>query len=193
MFDSIFKDFWLIGFVVGSMIRGIYNRRERKITSAHQSGFDIALLTLASIGLFFLPIIYLFSSLLNFADYYLPLWTGWLGMLVFIAALCLLWRSHVSLGSNFSLVLEIKEKHSLITHGVFRYIRHPIYAAHLLWGIAQALLLHNWIAGYSMLFFFLLLYWRRVSREERMMLEYFGDEYSKYMKRTGRLIPKFWK
>lgn len=193
MFDNIFKDFWLIGFVVGSVIRGIYKRRERERPRAviRQPGLDTTLLVLASLGLFFLPIIYLFSSLLNFADYNLPLWTGLLGILVFIAALCLLWRSHVDLGRNFSIVLEIKEKNSLITHGVFRYIRHPMYAAHLLWGIAQALLLHNWIVGYSMLFFFLPLYWQRVHREERMMLDHFGDEYGKYMKRTGRLVPKF--
>ena len=33
-----------------------------------------------------------------------------------------------------------------LTEGVYRHIRHPMYAAHWLWGLGQALLLQNWIA-----------------------------------------------
>jgi protein-S-isoprenylcysteine O-methyltransferase Ste14 len=58
-----------------------------------------------------------------------------------------------------------------------------------LWGIAQALLLWNWIAGWGSLVLFLPLYVLRMPREERMMLEYFGDAYRMYMHRTARVIP----
>jgi len=68
-----------------------------------------------------------------------------------------------------------------------------MYAAHLLWGIAQALLLQNWIAGLSMLVFFLPVYLYRVPHEEQMMLEHFGEEYRSYMNRTGRIIPRVWR
>jgi protein-S-isoprenylcysteine O-methyltransferase Ste14 len=60
------------------------------------------------------------------------------------------------------------------------------------WGFAQALLLQNWIAGLSMLVFFLPVYLYRVPREEQMMLEHFGEEYRSYMNRTGRIIPRLW-
>jgi protein-S-isoprenylcysteine O-methyltransferase Ste14 len=67
-----------------------------------------------------------------------------------------------------------------------------MYSAHLLWGIAQALLVHNWIAGVASLAVFLPLYLLRFPREEKVMLNEFGDEYREYMKRSGRVFPRFW-
>jgi protein-S-isoprenylcysteine O-methyltransferase Ste14 len=86
--------------------------------------------------------------------------------------------------------MEIQQSHSLITCGVYRYIRHPIYAAMWLWGIAQALLLQNFIAGLAGLVSFLPLYLFRVGREEQMMSSHFGEAYQTYMNRTGRIIPR---
>jgi protein-S-isoprenylcysteine O-methyltransferase Ste14 len=59
-----------------------------------------------------------------------------------------------------------------------------------LWAVAQPLLLHNWIAGFGLILLFIPLYLIRVPREERMMLEHFGDEYRDYMRRTGRIFPR---
>ncbi len=112
-------------------------------------------------------------------------------MAIFAFALWLLWKAHDDLGHSFSPSVQLKKEHALVTLGVFRLIRHPIYAAHGIWGIAQALLLQNWIAGLSMLVFFLPLYLARVPREEQMMLERFGEEYREYMNKTGRVLPKF--
>jgi protein-S-isoprenylcysteine O-methyltransferase Ste14 len=64
-----------------------------------------------------------------------------------------------------------------------------MYASMWLWGVAQALLLQNWIASWAGLVMFLPLYLLRVPREERMMLEEFGEEYRAYMNRTGRVVP----
>ena len=60
----------------------------------------------------------------------------------------------------------------------------------LLWGIAQGLLLENWLAGWSALVPFALMYLLRTPREEQMMIEFFGQEYRDYMRQTGRLIPR---
>jgi len=86
--------------------------------------------------------------------------------------------------------LKIRSEHTLVTSGVYRHIRHPMYAAHLLWAIAQALLLSNWLAGWALLVTFVPLYLVRAPREEHMMLEHFGEEYREYMSRTGGLIPR---
>ncbi|MGD9345377.1 MAG: isoprenylcysteine carboxylmethyltransferase family protein, partial [Candidatus Aminicenantes bacterium] len=56
--------------------------------------------------------------------------------------------------------------------------------------LAQAMLLQNWVAGLSMLVAFWLLYSNRVTREEYMMCDRFGDEYRDYMGRTGRVFPR---
>jgi len=194
MLDSIFEAIYLVGFIAGSVIRRLATRQYRRHSAAisRETELDKLLIMLASIGMILMPLFYLLTPWLDFADYCLPTWAGLIGAAVFAVSLWLLWRSHADLDGSWSPYLEIREEHSLVTHGVFLHIRHPMYAAHWLWGIAQALLLQNWIAGLAMLASFLPLYLVRVVREEEMMLESFGEEYRSYMNRTGRVIPRLW-
>ena len=189
---GLFNVMYVAGFVIGSVIRKVYTcgYRRGETRTRHRSVVDAALVALTAAGLFVLPLVYLFTGWLDVADFPLPAWMGWGGTAVFAAALWLLWRSHADLGPNWSAELRIRCEHTLVTGGVYRRIRHPMYAAHWLWGIAQALLLGNWIAGPSLLVTFLPLYLLRVGREERMMREAFGEEYRRYMRRTGRVIPR---
>ncbi len=189
MLNNYFKFLYLIGLIAGFLIRARYIRRKKEYTFR---GMDKMLLTLVSIGMPLAPVIYLATPWLDFADYHLPLWAGWIGVAIFSMALWLLFRSHADLGRNFSPTLEIKEGQTLVTSGVYSHIRHPMYAAHWLWAVSQVLLLQNWIAGPAFLVTFLPMYLYRVPREEQMMTENFGDEYRSYMKRTGRIIPRFW-
>jgi protein-S-isoprenylcysteine O-methyltransferase Ste14 len=109
-----------------------------------------------------------------------------------IASLWLFWRSHSDLGQNWSVSLELREGHEMVTRGVYRLIRHPMYAAIWIWALAQGLMLQNWLAGWSVVPAFAAMYLLRVPREEQMMLEQFGDEYRAYTQRTGRVVPR-WK
>ena len=65
-----------------------------------------------------------------------------------------------------------------------------MYSAHVLWGIAQVLLLPNLIAGPLALIVIFAVIALRVPREERAMIVEFGDAYRQYMERTGRILPK---
>jgi len=98
-------------------------------------------------------------------------------------------RTHEALGRNWSVTLEVRENHRLVTEGIYRYLRHPMYTAFWLWALAQALLLPNCIAGPAGLLGFGTLYFFRVNREEQLMLDTFGEEYRAYMARTRRIIP----
>ncbi len=133
--------------------------------------------------------IFIFSHWLDFADYTLPAALGWVGALLFGAALWLTWRSHHDLGANWSPTTVLHADQTLVTDGIYTRIRHPIYAARWIWGLAQVLLLWNWIAGLTNLVCFLPIYFYRVPREEQMMVDQFGDAYRQYMQRTGRVIP----
>jgi len=196
MLDVGLKATWFAFVVVGAVIRGVYVRRHGRPTIADDlnTGLDKLLLLLSGVGMQLIPIVYLLFGWLDFADYGLPraasLVLGVVGALVFAVGVWLLWRSHAELGRNFSPTLQIVEDHVLVTDGVFRRIRHPMYSAHLLWAIAQMLLLQNWIAGPAFLVVQIPLYLRRIPAEERMMLEQFGDEYRQYMGRTGGLFPR---
>lgn len=198
----IFKYVFLVGFIAGIVIRSIcvarvphWWKKKQNVVINRESILEKLLMLPVFLGLLVIPILHLTTAGLNFADYHLATWASYLaggfGVVFFVLALWLLWRSHFDLGSNFSPELKIKEKHTLITNGIFRYIRHPMYAAHFLWAIAQALLLQNWIAGWAFLVAFFPVYLQRCPKEEKMVLEQFGDGYREYMSRTGRLIPRF--
>jgi len=191
--DNIFEVIFLVGFVTGTVIRKVYTFKCRsdKATDKLKSVMDIVLISAGGVGLA-APLFYLFSPWLDFANYDLPGWLGWIGTAVFAAALLLLWRSHADLGRNWSATLRIRQQHSLVTDGIYRHIRHPMYAAHLLWAIAQGLLLENWLAGWVFLVTFIPLYLVRAPKEEQMMLDNFGEEYRNYISRTGGIIPRIW-
>lgn len=129
------------------------------------------------------------SGFLAFADYAFQLWLAWAGTFVFAVSLWLFRRTHKDLGRNWSVSLDIRETHKLITQGVYAKIRHPMYSAFWLWALAQALLLPNWIAGLSGIVGFGTLFFGRVFEEERLMEKTFGTEYRDYMRRTWRILP----
>lgn len=183
---------FLFGFIVYATIRGVFEQRTKgneKVVSRGGTR-DRILIGVLFVGTFLLPALYLFTPWLAFADYRLPAWAPWCGTLVMCAALWLFWRSHADLGQNWSRTLEVRKGHQLVEHGVYRSIRHPMYAAIWLFSLAQGLLLQNWLAGWSAFVTFALMYFVRTPGEERMMGEFFGQEYQDYMQRTGRLFPR---
>lgn len=183
---------FLVGFVVYAGIRHHFEQRTKSNEKVLRrfDALEKALLLIVFVGNLLLPALYLFTPLLSFADYRLPAFAPWCGSAIMLASLWLFWRSHADLGLNWSISLEMRKGHQLVRHGVYRAIRHPMYASILLWGIAQALLLQNWIAGPSALVTFVPLYVCRTPREERMMSEAFGEEYRDYMRQTGRVFPR---
>lgn len=194
MADSIFifKALFTTGLIAYLVILGMGRSRTRQNTVAdrRESAIHGLLSTLSFLGTHVIPLIYIFTPWLGFADYPLPAWMGWIGLLIFAFSLALIRKAHVDLGRSWSVRMEIVEGQKLVTRGVYGVIRHPIYAAMWLWGIGQALALPNWIAGPAALLLFVPIYFYRVPREERMMIDHFGDEYREYMKRTGRFVPK---
>jgi len=194
MFNSVFKVVYFVELVIISIVRKIYTAKfkKSKLLVDKKTIHDLIFLGLNGIGML-VPIVFVFSTVLDFANYYHPEWLKWIGAVLFGFAIWLLWRSHADLGKNWTPTLGICKDHGLITSGVFKYIRHPMYAAHLIWAVAQIMLLANWIAGYSFLLFQIPLYLFRVKNEENMMLSHFGDKYCEYMSKTGRFIPRFWR
>lgn len=191
--DTLIRAIYVAGMISMFALRLTCRIRTRNgwVVETRFRTLEVSLLTFAFIGMLVVPLVYVFSDTLSFADYVLPSWTGWAGTLIFLAALWLLWRAHSDLGQNWSQTLALREEHELITHGVYRRVRHPMYAAFWLWAIAEALLLHNRIAGFSQLVSLAGLCFLRVPREERMMLDRFGGEYQDYMNRTGRVLPRW--
>jgi protein-S-isoprenylcysteine O-methyltransferase Ste14 len=184
----------LVGIIATAAIRAPHGRRSGKVTvvESRKSRAEVTLLALMWIAVMILPLVSIVTPVLSFADYPLRVVPWFLGTVCLGFGLWLFYRSHADLGTNWSLSLEIREGHKLVTNGVYEHIRHPMYTAILLNAVAQALLLPNWLAGPSCLVAFLLMLTFRLGREEQMMRERFGDDYVAYAARTKRLIARVW-
>jgi protein-S-isoprenylcysteine O-methyltransferase Ste14 len=191
MDGSLFNLIYLIELVAITIVRSLSTTKYRQLKTEEDrtTRLDVSLLVFSGVGMI-LPLFYIFTDWLDFANYSLPAWVGWLGTALFAGAIALLGITHQALGPSWTPTLGLRKDHQLVTGGVFKYIRHPMYAAHLLWAVAQPMLLHNWIAGFSFLVVALPQYLLRVEAEEEMMLDSFGEEYADYMEDTGRIFPR---
>lgn len=185
------KILWLLGVIGWFAIRYPHQRRSRRTPKARRNvgAREIAALAISASGLGIIPAIYVFTGMPEFASYPFHVVQAILGGAIFAFALWLFYRTHKDLGRNWSVTLEVRDQHKLVSNGVYNRVRHPMYAAFWLWGLAQAVLLPNWIAGFAGLIGFGTLFFLRVGHEEQMMLDTFGEEYRDYMKRTARVIP----
>jgi protein-S-isoprenylcysteine O-methyltransferase Ste14 len=190
---TIFKIIYWVGLFLEIVIRAPYQKTARSAPKVDRriSTLDNILLGLLSVALIILPLIYSVTNWLEFANYSLPAWMGWLGAFLLACGQVVFARSHMDLKSNWSPSLEIRKEHTLVTGGIYRSIRHPMYASMWIGAIAQILLLQNWLAGPLNLIFFTVFYFMRVRAEEKMMLDTFGSQYSEYMQRTGSVIPRW--
>jgi protein-S-isoprenylcysteine O-methyltransferase Ste14 len=173
------------------LIRYRYARRSRReaVLRSDRGPRETALLLVSLTGLGLIPFFYLATAAPRFAAYPFHPFQAWLGVLFAAASLLMFHLTHRALGRNWSISLDVREGHQLITDGIYRTVRHPMYTAFWLWAVAQALLLPNWVAGCSGILGFGILFFGRVAREEQMMLETFGERYREYMARTNRVIP----
>jgi protein-S-isoprenylcysteine O-methyltransferase Ste14 len=176
------------------VVRYKYARRASRtpVLRSARGPRETGLLLISLCGLGLLPLLYIASDIPHFADHRFRPGLAWLGLLCAIISLLMFHLTHRALGRNWSVSLDVRLDHRLITSGVYQQVRHPMYSAFWLWALAQALLLPNWVAGLSGLVGFGILFFGRVSREEQIMLDTFGDSYREYMARTSRVFPKIY-
>jgi protein-S-isoprenylcysteine O-methyltransferase Ste14 len=127
---------------------------------------------------------------LAFAGLALPVWLRWTGVGTALAGFALLQWAQVTLGKSWSDTPRMLKGQTLVIQGPYRLIRHPIYTAFLLILGSPLLISSNWLIGLSWTGMATLEIVSRIRFEESLMLEYFGDSYRDYMKKTGRLLPK---
>lgn len=177
------------GFGASAYFRTRANLRGGKLRSREGAG-PLLLMRLIGLGLW-LPLI---GYLIN------PEWVAQLrvnlpdgvrlgALLVLILNSALTIWMLVSLGTNITPVQETREHATLVTHGPYRYIRHPLYTFGftLLFGLTALTGLWSLLLG--ALAFMVFILWR-TPREEAKLIEVFGEAYQDYMRRTGRFFPK---
>jgi protein-S-isoprenylcysteine O-methyltransferase Ste14 len=189
--------FFLLGLML--VVRIIFNLRLRRYGERFMP--DREALRHEGVGLFVMRVVLFFvlvailvlyaidHSWMKALDFYLPAWMRWLGFAIGLLSIALTVWIELELGRQFSPQLQIRSEHQLITHGPYAHIRHPLYTALFGFGLSLALLTANWFfVAFFLVFLVGLL--ARVPKEERMLLDQFGEEYEAYLSRTGRFFPK---
>jgi protein-S-isoprenylcysteine O-methyltransferase Ste14 len=110
------------------------------------------------------------------------------GAALFTIGLAVAIASRLQLGRNWSDIetARVLRDQAVVSHGVYRYIRHPIYAADVLLLVGLELALNSWlVVGAAALA--PVVFWKAI-REERMLAESLPG-YAAYCVRTKRFIP----
>jgi len=118
-------------------------------------------------------------------------WVTAAGLVLYIGSLVLRNTAIRTLGRYFSLHIEIRKDHPLITEGVYGVLRHPIYSAVILELISVPLVANAYYTVLGTIVLYLPLLFLRLQREEVAMLERFGVSYEQYRREVGALVPKW--
>ncbi len=185
------KIIWCVGIVAWGVIRFRPNIKSRQTSIAvtERPLKERFSMFVSQLGLGIIPGIWVFSGFPSQLDHQTYPITIMIGALVFFGSLLLFRKTHKALGKMWSHSLDLREDHKLVTHGIYKRVRHPMYSAFWLWAIAQPFLLSSWLAGFAGIAGFGTLYFLRVGQEEIMMQNQFGAEYEDYCNQTKRIIP----
>jgi protein-S-isoprenylcysteine O-methyltransferase Ste14 len=182
----------VVAMIAMGAIRAPYSQRARGVKVATKPTRRSSILPAFAVLAIVLPLLWVPGRTFSFADYPLTVGSLVVGITCLAGGLWLLYRAHADLGTNWSSTVQIREHQQLITRGVYRRVRHPMYSAYLLYALGQALLIPNWVMGPSTLVMLGTLIAFRIPDEERMMLATFGERYATYMDTTSRLVPGVW-
>lgn len=192
MIENIWKLSFFVLFIVWSLVRLYYGKKAktREVNETIRPGFESFLVLLNSIGMCILPLVVLFTPWLDRFSMHVPDSVRLLFLVIGFFNVWFFAKIHADLGKNWSPVLEIKQDHTLVKSGIYKKIRHPMYAHIWLWVLGQGFILDNWVVFVYGVAAWGLLYYLRVPKEEEMLINRFGNEYREYMETTGRIIPK---
>jgi protein-S-isoprenylcysteine O-methyltransferase Ste14 len=190
----MFRIIALIIFVVGLLISGYHRRKAEtsgeRVSWKEENPVVMVLLRISGLALWLSVILYMISPRwMRWAQLEIPQTLRWVGVGLGTVSLPLLYWLFSSIGTNITQTVATKKEHELITHGPYRWVRHPLHSVGTLLFIAFALMAANWFIGLASLVVFVMLM-IRLPKEEEKLIERFGDEYRAYMKRTGRFLPR---
>lgn len=119
----------------------------------------------------------------------LPAVLRWVALAVGVVAVPGSWWTLATLGANISPTVLTREGQELVTHGPYRWIRHPLYASGILLLFSIGVMTENlfivgWVAIGLLLLVLLV-----IPREERELRERFGCAYAEYQQRSSSLVP----
>lgn len=119
----------------------------------------------------------------------LPFTVSLIGILIGLVAIVLGVATRAALGRSYSPRPGHSGRGALVQDGPYRWIRHPLYLAALLWIVGWPLIISSFLGSLIPLILIAPAIWKRIIAEEEELLRVYGDEYAQYLARTWRLLP----
>jgi protein-S-isoprenylcysteine O-methyltransferase Ste14 len=193
--ESVFRSTAIVSIVLTLPI-GLYHRirsqaTREKLARREEGIFIMIALRLCGLLALIAFVAYLINPpSMGWTSVPLPTWLRWIGGCLAVLAVppLLFWTFH-SLGKNLTDTVVTRREHTLVTHGPYRWVRHPFYDVVLLAVVSMSLLTANWLLALFGLTAFAILVVRTRIEEEKLILR-FGDAYRAYRARTGRFLPR---
>lgn len=191
--ETIFRIITALLFVTALAISGYFRRKAEREGGEMRTRVGQKLVVALRL-LALLVVLPLFGYLINpdwvaWARFAVPDWARWIAAGVAVALLPVMVWIFASIGKNISATHETRQGHTLVTHGPYRWVRHPLYSVGFVFAVALTVVTALWWLAVGMLLPLAILL-LRTSKEEAKLIETFGDEYREYVKRTGRFFPK---
>ncbi len=179
--------------VIGGFHRWQAAKSGEKISHKEEGYLFAAMLRLAGLVVWLSVMAYLISPrVVGFAALPLPTWLRWCGLGGGLLGAGLMFWTMSTLGKNLTDTVVVRKEATLVTHGPYRRVRHPFYVTAAVLMASVTVLTANWLIGLSsaIVLAFLAV---RTPHEEKMLVERFGDDYRRYMAKTGRFFPRFFR
>ena len=191
--DQLFRLILLAGFLIFMPVGAYHRLKSRtgeKLDRRQEGLFILVSLRLAGlVGGAGLIAYFINPGCMAWAAVTLPVWLRWAGVgLALTAGLLLVWMFR-TLGRNLTDTVVTRKQHTLVTTGPYRWVRHPLYTLAAMLTLAHFLAAANWffLAIGGVVFLLLAI---RTRKEEENLIARFGEDYRKYMQRTGRFVPR---
>ena len=179
------------GFTISVYYRSKAARASNERISRREEGAPILiLLRLVGLSAWLSILVYaIHPEWLKWSALPLPVGMRWLGAGLSVIAIPLIVWMFRSLGRNVTDTVVTRREHTLVRHGPYRWIRHPLYSFGALFFMGLNLMAANGFIALTSCVGFGILVWRTPIEEEKL-IERFGDEYRAYKKQAGRFLPR---
>ncbi len=170
----------------GLLVRDLVRRKGRR----HRDRGTRVIVSVALVGSIWIAI--LIRAWVPTLDTPAPEWFVAAGIITVGFGLVVRVWAVLALGGSFSTFVEVNADQTVVTHGPYRWVRHPSYTGLLLVALGFGLGAGNWLSLLICAVVPLLGLLPRIAVEESEMLRVLGDRYRSYQRTTDRLVPGLW-
>jgi len=111
------------------------------------------------------------------------------GMFLFLLGLTIMCWGQVTLFKNYSGTVVIHEGHELVTRGIYRFVRNPMYLGLFVVLIVGLPTYASSLRAFLVSLLLVPIVLNRIRLEEELLTEHFGEKYLEYKGTTKRIIP----